>query len=322
MPPTRFAAGGEAEGFALVEWAERYGAAQPESFGGAWLDYVDEYPYAYASFVGDLEPHRAALDPRIRVVVADRSAAELSEVLKGVKVLAEGPLSARLSTSQVDAERGVVLVTVEADDEAAFERAVRERFGDVVDLYFDQYARVDTSYEDWSIDAAGTTITAEWIGGGFDREHGLDVVEDADAVHLTAWAITHVGYRRAAGGKGQGLSWGHTLEGYSREASVVLSRPLATRRVLDDRRDRIEDNPEVDRTSNPDAQFEASDFIDALDWAEWQGSEGFENGWVRILATVDDTARLEAALNERFGGGFEVVYKPRWQDELEADDDE
>jgi hypothetical protein len=322
MPPTRFDEGSEAEARELVEWAEAYGALHQDTFGGAWFTYVNDRPRTLASFTGDLAAHAAALDPRIRVVATERSTGALETALEALRALGEEhEPTVQMRTAQADIERSQVLCIAETDDEDGFERAVRARLGDVVDLYFARYGRANTTIEDWEVDDTGTTITASWTGGWDEREQGLDADERGDEVHLTAWSITEISLERAKSSTGPGLTFMNAAVGYSREASVTLSRPLGDRRVLDDQRDRIDDHPPIDRPDDVDLLFDAGEFVDGLDWAEYRGCMGpGENGWMRIYATVDDTERLRAALDERFGGGFEVEFQAPYDASDDSDD--
>lgn len=313
-PDRRFRIDSEAEAAALVERARAYGAEHRDVFAGAWLDYIGGHPYVFAAFAGDLDVHRAALDPRFRLVAAARSSAELEATADAVRRFAETyPVESHFLDVDVEHQRLVLSVTV--DDDAAFEREVREQFGSVVDVYFSLQGRRATPIDEWRVLADGRTVAASWTGGGGERDHRLEAEERDGEIHLTASCVTEVGIRRADGGDGPRITWGSTLEGYHRTASVTLSKPVGDRRILDDQRDRINDHPPVKRSwkqrRNEDMLgIKVWEWVDTLDWAQGQGCEGpMENGWIRIFATVDDTERLRAAIVEKFGPGFEVVYQ-------------
>lgn len=313
-PDPRFRLESEVQASELVEQATAYGAEHPDVFAGAWLDYIEDRPYVFASFVGDLEAHRTALDPRFRLVPAARPRAELQATAAAVRRFAE-KFAVEPASVDVDVEHQRVVLSLRVDDDASFEREVRELFGSVVDVYFSLHGRRATPIEAWRVFGDGRTIEATWIGGGGEREHRLDADERDGEIHLTASCITEVEVRRADGGEGPRIRWGTTLEGYERCASVTLAEPVGDRRIFDDQRDRIDDHPPVKRSwrrrrNEAMLGLEVWDWVDTLDWAQGQGCEGpGANGWIRIYATVDDTERLRAAIVKKFGPGFEVEYK-------------
>lgn len=310
----RFRLESEREAKDLVDQATAYGRERADAFAGAWMDYIEEYPYAFAAFVGPQETHRAALDPRVRLVGATRTLTELEATLTEVRAFGE-----RFSVDEyilsVDAEHERLVLYLAVEDEERFEHELRARFGGVVDLYLSKQGRVAVPLEEWHVGADGRTIEAMWTGGHDERDHRLDAVERDGAIHLTASSITEIDLRRAAAGDGPRISWGRTLPGYDRTASVQLSEPVGDRPILDDQRDRIDDHPPVGRSwwrrRNEDMLgLTVMEWVDRLDWAEGRGCEGpGENGWIRIHATVDDTERLRAAIEKKFGPGFEVAYQ-------------
>lgn len=241
------------------------------------------------------------------------SAAELEATAEAVRQFAKG-YPAQSHSVTVDAEHGRLILMVTVEDDAAFERELRERFGSVVDAYFRLHGRRATRIEAWRVAPDGRTIEATWTGRGDERDHRLDAEERDGEIHLTASCITQVGTRRAQGGNGPEVRWGSRLVGYARSASVTLTGPVGDRRIFDDQRDRIHDRPPVSRSKRRDAVWlglTVLKWVNSLDWAQGAGSQGpGANGWIRIYATVDDTERLRAAIEEEFGPGFEVVYRP------------
>lgn len=319
-PDRRHRIGSEREAFALVEQATAYGAAHPQTFAGAWLDYIDDFVYVFAAFVGDVEVHRTALDPRVQLVPGTRPRAELEATAAQVRAFVEGyPVESH--SLHVDVEEARLVLSATVVDDAAFETAVRERFGSVVDLYVSVRGWSPTTIEDWRVLSDGRTIEAAWIGGNRETDHRLEAVERDGEIHLTASSFGEIGLRRAPGGDGPPINWGSTLEGYQRTARVTLDEPVGKRRILDDQRDRMDDLPRVKRPREQRRMeemlgLEVLDWIETLDWADGQGCEGpGENGWIRIYATVDDTERLRAAIVEQFGPGFVVAYQAPDEDD-------
>ncbi len=313
-PEPRYRLNSEVKARELVEQAVGYGTGHATTFGGAWLDYIDDDPYAFASFVGPLDAHRSALDPRVYLVSATRTHAELQATAESARDFAVAfPVVSH--SVDVDAEHGRLIAHVAVEDDARFERELRARFGSVIDLYVSVQGRRATPIEEWRVLRDGRTIEATWTGGHGEHDHRLDVEERDGAIHLTASCITEVEIRRAEGGEGPPINWASTLEGYERRASVTLAEPIGRRRILDEQRDRIDDHPPVRRSRRQRRDedmlgIKVWEWVDSLSWAQGRGCEGpGENGWIRIYATVDDTERLRAAIVKKFGPGFEVVYQ-------------
>ena len=300
----------------LVDWAIRYAEAHPATFGGAWVDWSSGVGVAVASFTNDLEAHRSALDPRIRIVVAAHPVSEVEAAVEEVRRFVEKHPAVRVLS--VYWLRGSALhVEVVAEDEGAFERELRAAFGTAVaevpvNLYFVQHGRVPESFDEWTVDSAGHYITVSWMGGGYQSDWKVDVEETDDEVRLTLSNVQVAQHRPADSNVGEEMGFGHTLEGHDREVTVELARPLGTRRVVDTERDEILDRPPVQRSwrkrrQDPDMRnLDAMEFVDSLNPEASASGTEYENGWVVIDANVDDPERLRAALVERFGEGYEV----------------
>lgn len=216
----------------LVGWATQYAERFPESFGGAWVGFVDGRPYAFAAFTRDVDEHRARLDSRLRVVEVDRTLAELNALLAEVDTLVGALAGVDHVSIQLHVDRGNVRLAVRADDERGVERVIRHRFGSLVDLYFARYGRVSRRFLGWRVDLAGTTITVWWIGKVKD-----DVIvsceETVDEVRLTLSYLAQTETLRVPGSSGSEVRFRRNRAGQRCTASVALSEPLGGRRVVD-----------------------------------------------------------------------------------------
>ncbi len=116
---------------------QMYAREHADTYAGRWLEYESGAPVLVVAFTGSLEPHRVALDlPRVRLVAADRTYAELLAIMEQLNAEPFDLTSGRVHAWGPDTENSVVFVRGfgSDDDKRVLEAGLRARFGDAVRL--------------------------------------------------------------------------------------------------------------------------------------------------------------------------------------------
>lgn len=209
----------------------RFAASRPyveehlADYGDRWVEWEGEDCIPVLGFARNVDQHRAAIDPHIRVVEVPEPTVVLQPLRGQAQAFADDADGIELSTEGIEIRRGCVLLEVLAVDRAtglAFQERLRDRFGSLVQadvvadaLSFEQV----TGFSAWQTDDAGRRLTVHWVGGAGEERHVLELDERPDAVHaqVRAQYTNHV-----VAASAQAMS-----------VSGELAAPLDGRRVVD-----------------------------------------------------------------------------------------
>lgn len=178
------------------------------------------------------EVHREALDPRIRVVVAERNRGDADAEFDLVREHVEGHDGWRFVSLDRMGSSPPMLV-LEAVDEAAAEAELREWFGTRVDLYFQRSKLVNKAIDWWEVDDAGRGLTVTWTEHRAADSAAVTVEDLGDRLGLRLTLRMGGAIRAADSNVGQRIEFGWALVEFEMEVSTELEVPYDGRKFVD-----------------------------------------------------------------------------------------
>lgn len=210
---------------AIVDPVAAYVKQHRDQFAGEWLEGEGDDRRSVIAFVGDLEPHRAALariSPGLEILAASYSYDELESLREDVLVLVRAREECQMMSARVDQQCNRYRVRLRTPDPESLRTKLARRFGDRVVLQIEppqSWSPRMCPFNGWIIDETGHELTVTLMGGSGSRNYELDIVETPSAVEVRVLLERSSGPHRAVG--------------YSIDVHGRLSGPLGTRSVID-----------------------------------------------------------------------------------------